>query len=624
MLLLILIWLLIIFPSYLAGSMIISTLRIESRNYESEFFIVSTWIGILILALLMLFISLFIPLSLSCFLLPALIISGISLSNSSVREKLRFYADKISISWLAIWISLFVSVAFIATSKVELFDVGLYHFQLIQWLSKFGTVPGLALLHSRLGFTSSWFSLVASFNLGSLSGKTVALSGGLALLMAGAHFIICLNSIFKVTRQYNNHSVNWFIIVSMLSCLPYLVRYGLAVSSSPDTPVVILTIEIAWLILFISNEINNNSQNHIFSNGKQVESNARLLPLILACGAFSIKLSSLPLLLISLIFYCFDNTRIQISLLVRGIIVGAVLTTPILLVNTVSSGCPLYPSPTFCTDLPWSVGSEQATQVSVIIRDWARWLGPTPENSSNWNWLMHWLPRSGHSLFLIITSILSSSVFLFIPRASETRGRLYIFMIALVGISFLMYKAPSTRFGLGYLMTLPSFTIALTIQSKLFLGMPLLMLFSFYNNFIIVGESWASPLDKNTINVIILVFLIIVLAILFLRNNYQRWVQIPLLTMALILSVSVPSYHYLLQGYDSKVYSRLIVPMGIHSLVYPDQFEESYAVNFKYLKPKEGDQCWDAPLPCTPYLTYSNVKLSNNQKGFGEGFSLTD
>lgn len=620
MLLLVLTWLLIILPSYLIGSMLLSALRVETRDYEGEFFIVSTWIGILLLALVILFISLFIPLSLSCFLLSCLVISGISLSKSSVRKKLKFYASKISIPWLTVWTSLLGLVAFISTSKVELFDVGLYHFQLIQWLSKFGTVPGLALLHSRFGFTSSWFSLVASFNLESLSGKTIALSGGLALLMAGAHFIICLNNIFRATHQYNNHSVNWFIIVSMLSCLPYLVRYGLAVSSSPDTPVVILTIEIAWLILFISNQINNDALNPISLNGQQLKSNARLLPLILACGAFAIKLSSLPLILVSLIFCCFENTKIKAALLVRGIIVSAVLITPILLVNTISSGCPLYPSPTFCTDLPWSVGSEQAIQLSIIIRDWARWLGPTPENSSNWNWLMHWFPRSGHSLFLIVTSILSSLMILFIPKASETKGKFYIFMIALVGIFFLMYKAPSTRFGFGYLLTLPSFAIALTLQSKSVIGIPLLMIFSFFNNFVIVGESWASPLNPGIVNLMILVFSIITLTILFLRNSYQKWIQAPLLIMALILSVSIPSYRYLLQGY----YLRLMVPMGIHSLIYPDQFKESYAVNFRYLKPKEGDQCWDAPLPCTPYLTYSNVKLRNDKKGFGQGFSLTD
>lgn len=602
--------------------MVLSVLKIQIRDYKGEFFIVSAWIGILFLALLLLVISLFTSLSLLCFLLLVLIVSVISLYDPSTRNHLKFYTDKLFTPWLAIWTSLVFSLSFLMTAKVVHHDAGLYHFQLTKWLSEFGTVPGLALLHNRFGFTSSWFALSAPFNIDLLSGKTVALTGGLAFLLASSHFILCLNNIFRLPHSYKKHSINWFIIVAIISCLPYLVRHRLAISGSPDTPVAILTIEIAWLIVFISNQINNSNLENISIDGNQIDSNARLLPLILACGVFAIKLSSLPLVLISLAFYCFEKATVKINLLIRGILVITVLVTPVLLVNVVSSGCPLYPSPTFCTDLSWSVGSQEASQNSAIIRDWARWLGPSPENSNNWNWLIHWLPRSKDSLFMIIASVLSSIIFLSIPKKSEIKGRYYILAIAYIGILFLMYKAPSTRFGLGYLLTLPSFVIALILEWKLSLGISLLMMFSFSINFLIVGQ-WSSPVNSEKIQFMMIIILIIVSIMAFFRKRSQQWIYIPLLTVILILSIIVPNQYYLFQDDESKLDSRLIIPMGIRSLVYPDDFQNSYAINFRYIKPRKGNQCWDSPLPCTPYLTHRNVRLRDEKKGLREGFTLT-
>ena len=42
-------------------------------------------------------------------------------------------------------------------------DTESYHIQMIKWLKEYGTVPGLANLHERYGFNSSWFSGIAFF-----------------------------------------------------------------------------------------------------------------------------------------------------------------------------------------------------------------------------------------------------------------------------------------------------------------------------------------------------------------------------------------------------------------------------------------------------------------------------
>lgn len=57
-----------------------------------------------------------------------------------------------------------VVIANLTTQRVTWYDVGLYHFGSIRWLAEHGAVPGLALINSKFGFTSSWFALAAPFN----------------------------------------------------------------------------------------------------------------------------------------------------------------------------------------------------------------------------------------------------------------------------------------------------------------------------------------------------------------------------------------------------------------------------------------------------------------------------
>src|ERR1019366_3156353 len=68
---------------------------------------------------------------------------------------------------------------FVSTRDVSFYDTALYHQQAVKWLSTFGLVPGLALLHFRLGFTSSWFAFAAPMNSGMLAGRASSILGGL-------------------------------------------------------------------------------------------------------------------------------------------------------------------------------------------------------------------------------------------------------------------------------------------------------------------------------------------------------------------------------------------------------------------------------------------------------------
>ncbi|MBO5504613.1 MAG: hypothetical protein J5969_09070 [Lachnospiraceae bacterium] len=64
-------------------------------------------------------------------------------------------------------------------------DTGLYHAQSIRWAEEYGAVPGLALLHNRLGYNSAAFPLTALYSMKFLTGRSLhGAAGYLALLVA--------------------------------------------------------------------------------------------------------------------------------------------------------------------------------------------------------------------------------------------------------------------------------------------------------------------------------------------------------------------------------------------------------------------------------------------------------
>ena len=42
--------------------------------------------------------------------------------------------------------------------------------------------------------------------------------------------------------------------------------------------------------------------------------------------------------------------------------------------------------------------------------------------------------------------------------------------------------------------------------------------------------------------------------------------------------------------------------------------------DFVLFKPENGLQCWDAPLPCSQFLTYEKIKLRDPERGICGGF----
>lgn len=87
---------------------------------------------------------------------------------------------------LGAWVVLFLLYAYGTSRGYIHYDSDLYHAQSIRWIETYGVVPGLANLHTRLGYNSASFALSALYSFAFLGGQSYHVCAGfLALLTAG-------------------------------------------------------------------------------------------------------------------------------------------------------------------------------------------------------------------------------------------------------------------------------------------------------------------------------------------------------------------------------------------------------------------------------------------------------
>ena len=598
-------WTVLILACFVIGIAILNWVQGDCFERIGDRFIVAVWLGVIILAVSLLAASLVLPLSPLVGAVITVSLAAVALRSHRTRTEIVTLRSVLSLAWIFRLITLALAVAAFEARAITWYDTGLYHFQVIRWLSRFGAVPGLALIHGRFGFTSSWFALAAPFNAGIFEARIGAITGGFAFLLATLHFLISTARILK-----NQGSLeDWFVITSLSISLPIVSLLGLSalrVSPSPDLPVIILTVLVAWTIIVISGKKIKTDKNST--------RDPKIIPLLLSAGAVTMKVSALPLLFVSFFFYIFGK-RLSVQRILFCSAISFLLILPMLIFGLITSGCPLYPSSLMCLDLPWSVGEEKAKAMSEVIQNWARWSGPTPAYANSWNWLWHWVKSEKKELliFLIICSILSLVAIAKASNKVRIRGQNYLLALGGLGLVFMIYAAPTLRFGLGYLAIIPAFLIA--IYCTPFRATAVLIASG------VSSHSWLIPYWRPKI---VLVMLVITIIVYLVVRFYQPKITSNVFPIFLLfLMVIVPLKNY---SVKPNTQLHLLLPPKIQT---PKKLLDKKVNNIIYFKPdgkrdgkrdKKEDRCWAAELPCTPYLTHKNIKLRDPERGIGAGF----
>lgn len=561
-------WTVLIFACFPIGAAILNLVSNGCFERIGDRFIIAVWLGVLILAGSLLCGSLFVPLSPLVGVAITISLTAISLCFHRTRTEIIVLGSVLSLKQILGFLGLEIAIAIYAARAITWYDTGLYHFQVIRWLSRFGTVPGLALIHSRFGFTSSWFALAAPFNAGIFEARIGAIAGGFIFLLAILQVIICVNRILKNQQRFED----WFIIVFLLICLPLFAFGRLINSSSTDVPVIIITGLVGWMFIIV------NSTSNKISFRRPNLLGVRIIPLLISAGATTIKLSAFPLLFVSAFFYIFER-KFSFRRIFFCCALGILLLLPMLGFGIITSGCPLFPSSLLCLNLPWTYEAASIKVVSKGIQDWNRWGGSAPAYANSWNWLGRWVFDEKLAALLIICSLLS--IFILIKSANKTHlyARNYLIAVALLGMAYMMYGAPSLRFGLGYLCLMPIFLIAYYLQ----LGYPPIVT-------VLLDLFYKLYRNRTIFNVFIgaIAALVVVLSLktlLFSSNNQTN----------------------------------LLLPPKMQT---PDRVLTKKINDIDYTTPLiagQDDRCWAAEIPCTPE-NLKNIKLRNPKLGIAAGF----
>jgi hypothetical protein len=218
------------------------------------------------------------------------------------------------------------------------------------------------------------------------------------------------------------------------------------------------------------------------------------------------------------------------------------------------SGYPLYPLTIGRLHTDWAVPVDKVRFEADRIYSWARLQGRPPSQVlGNWNWLRPWFSRTyrvykSEIVYPVLWSTVLGFLTLLLAFFQKNIRRVFlnsIFFIPVVaGILYWFFTAPDPRFAHALFLLLP-FSAFLILMSCLYE---------------LTGNTLALVLNIGIF--LICMFYLFPINELNLMANFPAYQAIP--SSALV---------------EKKTDSGLVIYV-----------------------PVKGDQCWDSPLPCTPYF----------------------
>lgn len=244
-------------------------------------------------------------------------------------------------------------------------DTGLYHAQSIRWVEEYGAVPGLALLHNRLGYNSAAFPLTALYSMKFLTGRSLhGAAGYLALLVA----LECL-PLLRIPKKHHILPSDFVRAAAVYYISTILDEM---VSPASDYFMVLLTFH---LVLRTAVLLEQEERDWF----------PYALLTFLAVFNTTVKLSAAPQMLI--VFYPLwmmfhesgnaagrkQSARSAAARIILSILTGVFIAAPYFARNVIMTGYLIYPLASVdLFDLPWKIEWGYAASDQKEIAVWGR------------------------------------------------------------------------------------------------------------------------------------------------------------------------------------------------------------------------------------------------------------
>ncbi len=433
MLIIIFSWIYLFVVIFLVGRLflndkLLSFLRLDKKFEWYEYF----WAGLFFVFGSLQVWSIFLPIN----IVPILAFSALAFISLiiSFRKGLNL-PKKINFRFLVILVFGLFILSYYASQQTGAPDTMGYHLNAVKWLSTYSTVPGLANLHSRLGFNTSFFPFAAMSNHLFLQDKVshVALSFFFAVLFAEISWIL-----FKP----GNRNLKIFSLFITTGILAGIVKGGILPSLYYDS--VMMVVVFACSLEIIKNDIGS-----LFVSA------------LLAILVFSVKLSgvSFSILVMLFIFYkiFFVFKEITIKRTLALLFPGIFILVPYITRNAILSGWLFYPLPFLRLNFDWTVPGSFVKSVYSITQAWAKVPGIEYVkyiDSSFWEWFPVWFSRNSNTtelkllyIGLFVLLILFVKKFIKKSKSIDLSNIYFLTLASLISFVYILFTAPDFRFG---------------------------------------------------------------------------------------------------------------------------------------------------------------------------------
>ena len=450
--------------------------------------------------------------------------------------------------WAIVLYALFsVAVYWQATCQIDGTDSWLYHLNFLKWVRDYGVVSGLANLHSRLGYNSSFHIFATIFDLGRFENKA-------------AHIALPFLAVLSIVRVGDFLSSSQLQNATNAQRLPILccLAIALQLASSPTMSSLSTDHALAFICILIAIEFCTMPA---YSGSRRT--NIRIFILCnLSAIAVTTKLAAFPLPILIFLFtlvycrmQCSKHEPIQ-KLFILGV-QFLVLPCICLIVHCIASiklsGWPFFPIPIGDLHLSFGVRSDLVVSEFESISNWAKYRSSAPPESFA-IWFVPWIKSSLNNNFFLLNiislgSILSIFRLMVKDKTSlsfRQKSWVYFALSGSTMFAFWITGAPDIRFMLGNFCLIAPSSILGFVQVK----------------------------DKS----IIAFSLLIIVAAIMLHSSWPNFKPF-----------SEPQgIYYIANAPSMKVTEKIINKDD------PDH-------SFSIFVPLNNNICGNSELPCTPY-----------------------
>jgi hypothetical protein len=484
------------------------------------------------------------------------------------RDLILYYSSQVQklreCSVLTRWLLVlyFVMILLAAQASPKVYDTGLYHAQFIQWISSFKTIPGLGNLHGRFAYNNQSFLLESFFSLEFLKLGYFHLLNSFLLFLFSGSLLISLQETMKS---------DWIKSFLYFGLLILIQIYYLVFGSSP-TPDIYSTVGIWFVFITFFKRLKSGNDNKIYW----------IIIIFISFFLVTVKLSSIPIILISLIYLTGPVSGI-LKKAMTVTVIGLIVFAPFFIRNYLISGYLVYPFPGIDLFNPdWKMPLANVQEMKSVIASFAQSRDWVPRPISEW--LPIWFSNLSVGFTFLSVLVLLSPIFLtliFLMRKSLFRlflSEIKILIICFLAVIFWFFSAPNLRFVYGFLF------IYILVIGMIFLHW-------------LVNENVNFRLFARLRNY-------------FVKKFYKKAVYSIIVLFPLIFFITC--------DYNET----------ISSLVFPVKYKE-VAVDITDINgikvniPKDNAQCWNVGLPCS--IRQGKIGITNIEqrgKDLEDGFRV--